>query len=95
MTLLTLTPLLKTGIRYENTNKAQIVKNLKGIKFPASSKQGCQDSCSLVFHSQGTRTHFKTHFYPFLNTMKCSDNLLLSFHRKFILVPVPENPEST
>ncbi len=32
--------------------------------------------------SQGTRTHFKIHFYPFSNRRKCTRTLLLSFHRK-------------
>ncbi len=44
--------------------------------------QGCQGSRSSAFRSQGTRTHFKIHFYPFLNTMECSHNLFLSFHQR-------------
>ncbi len=42
----------------------------------------CAGSLPLAFRSQGTRTYYKIHFYAFLNTRKCSHNLLLSLHRE-------------
>ncbi len=38
---------------------------------------GCRRSRFLAFRSQGTRTHFQIHFYPFLNIRECSHNFLL------------------
>ncbi len=41
----------------------------------------CQGSRSSALRSQGTRTHFKIHFYPFLKTRECSHDILLSCRR--------------
>ncbi len=69
---------------------------------------GCQGSRFSAFRSQGPRTHFQIHFYPFLNINKCSYNFLLSCRIKLRMssgfpflgiqnplpVPVSGNPES-